>query len=483
MADLSSGFPSNLAFKLKQLSSFTKSIVRCIPDRASVNMGEQTRIKLPSQGLIDFRTLTIYANASCTGGNGYYYHFPRYWSSLIRQLTITANGVQLANINEYGLLYNTLHDLEASSIDQSSKRSLERYDPSICYKPDTPNANNTAIIAKRNTGWVDEGNAANDTDEKLCINNFVGILGSLSTPCLDLNLTGDVYLDIYWNNSSVLFGSAANGALPNPYANASWNLKDIRLTCSRINFGNSDYYSLIADKLTAEEPLLIGFYDYFFARGSTLQKSNQVAMNFNLNTNSLDQCIFTLQHGDYATINPLILPTGNKTTAGSVDNKTFIEVLSSPIDNSGAAEENTIHDVAFNNSYYFKRPGNNIDKAQWTINSVNVSPYPRELIEIFNEVLTAIGNVSDDKTVSGLHAGITNIYAFAKCYFTDILSLENISGDGEFWRSGLDSKSSTINIQYQASFDTQCTQTISPIIYCRSTKILSINQGRLLSVY
>lgn len=482
MADLSSGFPSNLAFKLKQLSSFTKSIVRCIPDRASVSMGEQTRIKLPSQGLIDFRTLTIYANASCTGGNTYFYHFPRYWSSLIRQMTITANGVQLANINEYGLLYNVLHDLEASSIDQASKRALERYDPSVCYKPDVPNATNTAIIATRNTGWEDTGTAANDTNEKLCINNFCGILGSLSTPCLDLNLLGDVYIDIYWNNASVLWGSALE-AIPAQYTNASWNLTDIRLTCSRINFGNSDYYSLISDKLAAEEPLLIGFYDYFFARGSTLQKSNQVAMNFNLNTNSLDQCIFTLQHGDYTNIGPLILPNAAATTNNSTDNKSFNEVISNPVLYTGTAGSPTLYDVAFNNSYYFKRPGNNIDKAQWTINSVNVSPYPRELIEIFNEVLTAIGNVSDDKTVSGLHAGITNIYAFAKCYFTDILSLENISGDGEFWRSGLDSKSSTINIQYQASFDSTCTQTISPIIFCRSTKILTVNNGRLLSVF
>ena len=481
MADLSTGFPSNLAFKLKQLSSFTKSIVRCTPDRSSVNMGEQTRIKLPSQGLIDFRTLTIYADATCTGGATYYYHFPRYWSSLIRQMTITANGVQLANINEYGLLYNTLHDLESADISKASKRSLERYDPSITYRSDATQATNTAIIASKSAAWTTTA-ASNDTNEKLCINNFIGILGSLSTPCLDLNLVGDVYLDIYWNNASVLFGSSYT-AIPNPYANAAWSLSNIRLTCSRINFGNSDYYSLIADKLTAQEPLLIGFYDYFFARGTTTQKSSTIGMNFNLNTNSLDQCIFTLQHGDYSSIYPLILPAAADTTAASAGVKSFSQVLADPTTYTGVAGTATNYDVAFNNSYYFKRCGNDIDKAQWTINSVNVSPYPRELIEIFNEVLTAIGNVSDDKTIGGLHQGITSLWAFAKCYFTDILSLENISGDGEFWRSGLDSKSSTINIQYNATFNGANTQAVSPIIFCRSTKILSINEGRLLSVF
>ena len=104
MSDLSNGFPSNLSFKLKQMSSFTKSIVKCVPDRPDVAMGETTRIKLPSQGLIDFRTISIYADAYAVSASATYTaHFPRYWSSLISQMTLTANGVQIANINEYGL--------------------------------------------------------------------------------------------------------------------------------------------------------------------------------------------------------------------------------------------------------------------------------------------------------------------------------------------------------------------------------------------
>jgi len=474
MTDLSNGFPSNLAFKLKQLSSFTKSIVKCVPDRPDVAMGETTRIKLPSQGLIDFRTISIYADASAVSGHASYTaHFPRYWSSLISQMTLTANGVQIANINEYGLLYNLLHDMEASSIDMQSKRAIERYDPSVQYTSTTINGN-TPIVASRNCSSA----TADDTNEKLVINNFCGVLGSLSTPCLDLGLTGDVYLDIRWNNASVLWASSDDGA--QTLTGASWNLKNVRLTCSRINFGNSDYYDLIGQKLDAGEPLLVGFYDYFHSRGTSVNKGASIQMNFNFNTNSLDQCIFTCQHSDWATFKNLILPKSTEQTLADV--KTFDEVRASPVTYTGTAGTASLNDVAFNNSYYFKRAGNDLTYGQWTINSVNISPYPRPLEEIFNECLTAIGNVSDDKTVSGLHAGITNLYAWAKCYFCDILSLENISGDGEFWRSGLDSRSSTINIAYNATFNTTNQQSISPIIFVRSTKILSIGTGRLLSI-
>ena len=159
------------------------------------------------------------AYATNGGATTYCAHFPRYWSSLISQLTLTANGVQIANINEYGLLYNLLHDLEASDIGQSSKRAVERYDPSIAYKSTTMNGD-TPIVATRNCDFT----SGNDTNEKLIINNFIGVLGSLSTPCLDLGLTGDVYLDIRWNNASVLWASSFT-TIQTSFTGASWSLK------------------------------------------------------------------------------------------------------------------------------------------------------------------------------------------------------------------------------------------------------------------
>jgi hypothetical protein len=83
---------------------------------------------------------------------------------------------------------------------------------------------------------------------------------------------------------------------------------------------------------------------------------------------------------------------------------------------------------------------------------------------------------------SGVHAGVLSLYHFLKYYFCHILSLENISGDGQFWRSGLSGNGSTINIGYTATFDSANTEEISPVIFCRSTKVLTISGGHLISV-
>ena len=139
--DLVSGFPRNMAYTLKSLSNFTKQNVKIMPDRTNPNLGDVSRFKLPSSAMVDFRTLSIFANitlpTSGTGSTQYSYHLPRNTNSLIQQITITANGVQLCNINDYNLLYNTLYDLEGADFSQTSKRFLENADPSVYFTTDT----------------------------------------------------------------------------------------------------------------------------------------------------------------------------------------------------------------------------------------------------------------------------------------------------------------------------------------------------------
>jgi hypothetical protein len=87
--------------------------------------------KLPASAMIDFRTISIFADVSLYNnvGNGtanYSLHLPRNTASLIQQLTITCNGVQLCNINDYNLLYNTLYDIEGADSSQTSKRFFSK---------------------------------------------------------------------------------------------------------------------------------------------------------------------------------------------------------------------------------------------------------------------------------------------------------------------------------------------------------------------
>ena len=54
------------------------------------------------------------------------------------------------------------------------------------------------------------------------------------------------------------------------------------------------------------------------------------------------------------------------------------------------------------------------------------------------------------------------------------------------WRSGLSGNGSTVNIGYAATFSkvggTDNGDTIQPVIFCRSTKVLTIRDGHIISV-
>jgi hypothetical protein len=229
--------------------------------------------------------------------------------------------------------------------------------------------------------------------------------------------------------------------------------------------------------------LLVGYYDYWTSRGTAVQKSAGVNMNFNVATNSLDQCIATFQKSDYQTINPLILANSSNLASLTTYNAYLNSQIGNTVSFKGAA---TGLGDGFNNSYYFVRSGVDLATSQWSINSINIDPYPLPPSEIWNNNLIALGNNQIDFGTSGVHSSCVSLWHFLKYYFCHILSLENLSGDGQFWRSGLSGNGSTININYSATFDksgaTDNTETISPVIFCRSTKVLSIRDGRIISV-
>jgi hypothetical protein len=56
---------------------------------------------------------------------------------------------------------------------------------------------------------MDGRNTYNSYEAKcpFVINNFLGFIGYLSTPVLDLNDTGDIYIEICWASQGVFWGT------------------------------------------------------------------------------------------------------------------------------------------------------------------------------------------------------------------------------------------------------------------------------------
>lgn len=486
-------FPKNLAYSLKELgdAGFTKQKVKVLGDKTSVDANGTVRFLLPRGGLVDFRSLVLFFTGATagTGSTSTSLHFPRYSSSLIQSITITANNTTLCSINEYGFLYNALMDFEGADISQTTKRSPELFDPTIKWTS-TAADGGTTVWKNENpiTGVMTQSytdNTANDAGVNMCVNNWLGLISSLSTPVIDLFDLGDVYVNITFSPATVLYHSSITTSAPT-ITNPNFTLSNMYITIDKIAFQSSEYYKMKTDQLISPEGLKLAYYDYWTVVSGAGTKSSGFNVNFSVNSASLDQLIATFRRSDYTSYKPLVIYKGNIPTAAGAG-ISLDQYNANPIANS--TTEGTTYALGFAgigdgfaNSYCFQRPANDLLTSQWSINSVAIDPYGLTPIEIFQKNLQYTGFQNLDLGSSGCHCGMKSILHFLKYYFVDICSLENISGDNQMWVSGMNGLNGGINVNYAATFATTNTGTVAPYIFCRSTKRLTIRSGRIIEI-
>lgn len=489
-------FPKNLAMNLKRMEQgFSKTKVKILPDigsSGSVKSNGIVRYRIPGNGIYDLRSIVKFFTGKTTGTsavvNNLFLHFPRYTSSLIQNISITAGNTVLCSINEYGLLYNALMDHEGADYSQFSKRCTEMFDPTVRYSIHSTPGNDTKLTAGR---YLDSAVVnSNDSDVNMCINNFLGFLNSLSTPCIDLTNIGDLFINIQFAPATVLwhssFPTTTTATLVPTFSGVDFELKDMFITIDRLSFQSATYYQLITQELIKPEGLQFGYYDYYMVAGSLTQKSSGISMNFNVNSASLDQCIATFRREDYNTTRPLVMYGSLGIGASFVSLDEYLSNPTAYTNNvtTGGATALGFTDLGdgFANSVAFVRAGNDIKSSQWSINSINIDPYALSGIEIMQKNLQYLGFMNQDLGTSGVHPSCKSLLHYLKYYFIDICSLENISQDNSMWVSGLDGRQGGINIQYSATFLSTNTSKVYPIIWCRSTRVMKVNAGKQITI-
>lgn len=473
-------FPKNLAYNIKTLSGFSKTCVKLTPDRTAVRQSETFRCKLPSNTLIDLRTLCLYAKGTAAVTSGEQVHFPRNTSSLIKTLSVYVNGTLIERIDNYNILYNKLYDLECG-VDQVSKRYLEISDPSVGYSVATDHTSATPVILTSSAG----GTAAVSLNRKLCVNNWLGFISSSSCPCIDTNDCGTIEIECELANENVLWASAHGTASTAPApVGANWKLDDVHFTISKIVFNDPLYYNMKAAKLLSSG-LQIGYQTYIASKGSVVTKST-VSVNATVNTTSLDQLICC-----YSPENPTITKLqlfGSNNVDASLSfaqvltgyNRTATNAVSLIGGQSNANNHHNTAGDAFNQSIFFKSDATGLGTSSIEINNTPLAPQPLEDYEVFNETLIALGNANLDMG-AGCHQGMRSLSDFLKYYFAHIVSLENISKNDDFYKSGLDGKSSALNIVWKQHYPTTGGNVV-PYIFAKCTRIMQVNEGNSVSV-
>lgn len=451
-------FPKALAYNVKALSGFSKTAVRLTPDKwDSIKPNDTIKVALPQNTLVDLRTLCMYyegiGDTNC--------HFPRLTGSMIKTLNLYINGNLIERIDAYSVLNNRLFDVDGGGIDQIAKRHLENVDPSVYY--DTGIASSSAA-----TGVFNITASKDAVKRKYAITSWLGFISSLSTPIIDTNDLNKVEIEITFESANVMWQKQSNTKVTAP----GYTLSDVHFMINKIVFNDPLYYNLKSSKLLSSG-LTIGYQTYISSKGALASKSSSYNVYTSVNSTSLDQLICCFTPEDQTTSN-LLLATHWAATGA----KPFNHLLG--LDSHESEVAGLSCGGYFNQSRYFKSDACGLTSIAWTINNTPLNPIPLTDYESYNETLIALGHNHIDMGI-GVFPGLNSLAAYLKYFFVNICSLEMINA-GDFYKSGLDGKSSALNIVLNASFGANTTDKITPYIFAKTTRILQINEGHSISV-
>ena len=242
-------FPKNLAYNVKSLSGFSKTVVKLTPTpNTAVEAGNTFKVRLPPNTLVDLRTLSLFYEGTCTAASGAgWLRFPRLSSSIIDTLNLYVNGTLIENIQGYGDLYNCLYDISAAG-DQTAKRYLENIDPSIYVENTVNTTYDDATCGKvvKATAFASAtgGLAAHATKQVFCINNWLGFLGSSSTPVIDTNDTGVIEIEIRLKPATILWATNSdNAGAAHSLTGPNYKIDNISFNVNKIVFNDPLYYN------------------------------------------------------------------------------------------------------------------------------------------------------------------------------------------------------------------------------------------------
>jgi len=453
-------FPKSLSYNVKALEGFSKTAVRLTPDKwDNIKANDTIRLALPTNTLVDLRTFTMYYE----GVGDTNLHFPRLTGSMIKTLSLYINSNLVERIDNYSILFNRLYDMDGGGSDQTAKRHLENADPSVYYET----AIGSTSVA---TGVFKVTSQTAAVKRKYAITSWLGLLSSISTPIIDTNDLNKVEIEITFESGSVMFQKQQLTQITGGYT-----LSDVHFMINKIVFNSSLYYNLKASKLLSSG-LTIGYQTYICSKGALASKSTSYNVYTSFNTTSLDQLIGCFTPEDQTTSNLLL--NGHWTAAGT-GGLPFQNVISLATHTDDTAGGVTGAGGYFNQSRFFRSDACGLTSSSWEINNTPIIPIPLADYEIYNESLIALGHNHIDQSI-GVHEGLRSLAHFLKFYFAHICSLEMINA-GDFYKSGLDGKSSALNVVWKLVFGTTADK-ITPYIFAKTTRILQINEGHSVSV-
>jgi hypothetical protein len=300
---------ANLSYMLSRVQAVSTQTFKLNPQNSTTaTANHQIRISLPSNTLLNLRSMKLLFRATTTGSGA---RLPSKIDSLIDSVRLEAGGVCIDGIglSNYGLLRHAKDALLGDKTD------------SVLGHPEMVREKSYHNGGAPITGTAVETYAASDT---FAVCNWEGFLGSCEPSIIDTSLLPDLVLVIQLAGNEVLSSVAGVGFatfVQNGTGGCAFQLANLRLTCECIGLGSGVYDQLVSRAISERGMIELPFKQYF-----TQVDTHSGSTRFHVSSACLDRIWAVFRQQNFATQKAPVAIQGYKatgaftaaTTAGAV---------------------------------------------------------------------------------------------------------------------------------------------------------------------
>lgn len=477
---MASVLPSNLSFFMSRLQGVSTSHFKVNPQTtSSVGPNNLIRFELPSNTLLNFRSIRLLFNANATGAK---VSLPNDISSLIERVSVYIGGVLVANgFNGYNTLVH-------------GKAALQGYKCGALGHPEMMRKINyhAGITA---TSIIDaSGEVIDDADGLYyyCIDNFEGFLGSIEPSIMDTGLVSTIVIEIALADATVC-GVSDSRNLPtligaNVFAGTAgfdlvgaatptYTISNLTMQVEVLSLATNVIDTIVEQRVAQVGYLSIPFKNYF-----SFSNNHTNTTRFNVNSASWDRLWIVYRNKNYATKNAPVRIKGYKVSGGFTSDTSGGAVtiaLGKPeYDYGGTLNTNAEKYKPFYFNFSELKgldASGNVAVAtrttyQLQINSANVPSYPLTAPEVYAMSMNSLDYYDKNHKIT--------LHQYKMNYFVQCFRFCLPDSDYSRLASGLDCRGVSSSCSLNTTGLSECNVTM----FAECTSELRVGAGRQLEV-
>jgi hypothetical protein len=285
---------------------------------------------------------------------------------------------------------------------------------------------------------------------------------------------------VQWAEQGVLCGTAESAATT--YAGTdTYELSDIYMSVESLSFMNDEYYQALG-----EADKMIGFHNFDVIRFPKVAKNSGIDITTYISASSLDCVIGTALPPNAITSIPKTMVGNTSCSVGTTVLNTY-KYLADPVANTGAGGSVAqVGDVLNYGDGYFStmnmiRDLQYINSSVFYINNRMINYQPLDPLEIHQQNLLALNYENLDLSNNGFNPACVSLAHFFKYYGVCMQDL-SLLNPSTFYLSGINSAGSSISINWKATFNSFCAVDAYPVLLVKTSKIMSISNGRQIQI-